>query len=68
MYIYIYIYMYIYIYLSGLITRSPVSTPPPTQAFLENATVRGRVWYKLLDAPVPTLDVTIMTLGRRRGD
>ena len=27
--------------------------------FLENATVRGHVWYKLLDAPVLTLDVTV---------
>ena len=27
--------------------------------FLENATVRGRAWYKLLDAPVLTLDVTV---------
>ena len=26
---------------------------------LENATVRGRDWYKLLDAPVLTLDVTV---------
>ena len=25
----------------------------------EDATVRGRDWYKRLDAPVPTLDVTI---------
>ena len=27
--------------------------------FLENATVRGRDWYKLLDASVLTLDVTV---------
>jgi len=27
--------------------------------FLENATVRGRDWCKLLDAPVLTLDVTV---------
>ena len=27
--------------------------------YLKNATVRGRVWYKLLDAPVPTLDLTV---------
>ena len=26
---------------------------------LGNATVRGRAWYKLLDAPVLTLDVTV---------
>ena len=26
--------------------------------FLENATVRGRVWYKLLEASVISLDVT----------
>jgi len=25
----------------------------------ETATVRGRAWYKLLDAPVLTLDVTV---------
>jgi len=28
------------------------------QHFLENATVRGRAWYKLLDVLVLTLDVT----------
>ena len=35
--------------------------PPPERAsgFLENATVRRRDWYKLLDAPVLTLDVTV---------
>jgi hypothetical protein len=27
--------------------------------FLKNATVRGRDWYNLLDAPVLTLDVTV---------
>ena len=27
--------------------------------FLENATVRGRDWYELLDAPVLTLDVMV---------
>ena len=27
--------------------------------FLENPTVRGRAWYKLLDAPVLTLDMTV---------
>ena len=32
---------------------------PGTVRFLENATVLGRAWYKLLDAPVLTLDVTI---------
>ena len=26
---------------------------------LANATLRGRAWYKLLDAPVLTLDVTV---------
>jgi len=26
---------------------------------LENATVPGRAWYKLVDAPVLTLDVTV---------
>ena len=26
---------------------------------LENATVRGRDWYKLLDAPVLALNVTV---------
>ena len=31
----------------------------PSEVKLENATVRGRAWYKLLDAPVPTLDVTV---------
>ena len=30
----------------------------PALRFLENATVRGLDWYKLLDAPVLTLDVT----------
>jgi len=30
-----------------------------SRGFLENATVRGRDWYKLLDAPVLTLDVTV---------
>ena len=34
---------------------------------LENATVRGRAWYKLLDAPVLTLDVTGEARGVRRG-
>jgi len=29
------------------------------QVYLENATVRGRAWYKLLDAVVLTLDVTL---------
>jgi len=29
------------------------------RGFLGNATVRGRAWYKLLDAPVLTLDVTV---------
>jgi len=33
-------------------TAVQVSFPP-------NATVRGRVWYKLWDAPVLTLDVTV---------
>ena len=28
--------------------------------FVVDATVRGRAWYKLLDAPVPTLDVTVL--------
>ena len=27
--------------------------------FVENATFRGRAWYKLLDAPSLTLDVTV---------
>ena len=27
--------------------------------YLEKATVRGRAWCKLLDAPVLTLDVTV---------
>ena len=27
--------------------------------FLGNATVRGRAWYKVLEAPVLTLDVTV---------
>ena len=27
----------------------------------ENATVLGHDWYKLLDAPVLTLDVTVLT-------
>ena len=27
--------------------------------FLENATDRGCAWYKLLDAPVLTVDVTV---------
>ena len=31
----------------------------PMRPFLENATVRGRAWYTLLDAPVLTLDVTV---------
>ena len=34
----------------GLVTRT---------GFLENATIRGLAWYKLLDAPVLTLDVTV---------
>jgi len=36
---------------------------------LENATVRGRAWFKLLDAPVLTLDVTggVGSLGRHLG-
>jgi len=29
------------------------------QVLLENATVHGRDWYKRLDAPVLTLDVTV---------
>ena len=29
------------------------------QDFLENATVHGRAWYKLLDAPVLASDVTV---------
>ena len=32
----------------------------------ENATVRGRAWYKLLDAPVLTVDVTVSG-GHRTG-
>ena len=37
------------------------STPgmPPGPKSLENATVHGRDWYKLLDALVLTLDVTV---------
>ena len=35
----------------------PLHTTPI--AFLENATVRGRDWYIVLDAPVLTLDVTV---------
>ena len=31
----------------------------PPKTFLENATVRGRAWYKLSDAPVLTLDVMV---------
>ena len=27
--------------------------------FLENATIRGSAWYKLLDAPVLTLEATV---------
>ena len=34
-------------------------TVQPHIIFLENATVRGRDWYKLLDAPVLILDVTV---------
>ena len=30
---------------------------------MENATVRGRAWYKPLDAPVLTLDVTVLFLA-----
>ena len=29
----------------------------------ENATVRGRAWYKLLVAPVVTVDVTVQVKG-----
>ena len=47
----------------------PLGPPPPTQGssknvFWENATVHGRAWYKLLDALVLTLDVTVC--GSRR--
>ena len=42
------IYIYIYIYIT-------VGRCKP----LENATVCGRDWYKLLDAPVLILDVTV---------
>ena len=31
-----------------------------------NATVRGRDWYKILDAPVPTLDMTVSDDRSRR--
>ena len=31
----------------------------PSRTILENATVRGRAWYKLSDAPALTLDVTV---------
>ena len=34
-------------------------SPHTTDFWGENATVRGRAWYKLLDAPVLTLDVTV---------
>jgi len=37
-------------------SRTPCLTR--TELFFENATVRGRAWYKRLDAPVLTLDVT----------
>ena len=37
---------------STLISVRPLS-------FLSNATLRGRAWYTLLDAPVLTLDVTV---------
>ena len=33
--------------------------PGLSETVWENATVRGRAWYKLLDAPVQTLDVTV---------
>ena len=35
--------------------------PPAEKVCLENATVRGRAWYKPLDAPVLTLDVTVLS-------
>ena len=35
------------------------ATVSQTAGFLENATVRGRDWYKLLDALALTLDVTV---------
>ena len=38
------------------------------QPFSVNATVRGRVWYNLLDAPVLTLDVTICLPFLQEGD
>ena len=31
----------------------------PGSCFLGNATVRGRAWYKLVDAPVISLDLTV---------
>ena len=33
-------------------------SPQPSRLF-GNATVRGRAWYKVLDAPVLALDVTV---------
>ena len=39
-----------------------ISTPLHPQLCLENATVRGRAWYMLLDAPVLTrFEVTVRT-------
>jgi hypothetical protein len=36
-----------------------LDTSHKSRLFLENATVRGRAWYKFLDASVEILDVTI---------
>ena len=50
--------------------RAPFKRAPPRwprgARFLENATVRGRDWYQLLDAPVLTLDVTGSTRTKRQ--
>ena len=40
-------------------SAQPATTPTVRPSLLENATVCGRDWYKLLDAPVLTLDVTL---------
>jgi len=50
--------------LAGTVT-SKVSTGA-SSVFLANATVRGRAWYKILDAPELTLNVTPSARFRRK--
>ena len=47
-------------YLLHLLPLHQLLVRESPSVFLENATVRGGAWYKTLDAPVLTLDVTVL--------